>query len=123
MGVALEQVVRPHDRGVAAGIAAAQPSLLEHGDVGDAVIPGEIVGRRQTMAATTDDDDVIGRLGVGTSPGLRPVRMLRHRIAGEGSDRILHSTVLWRASGSTATGVIAGGAPLRRQIYNKDLML
>src|SRR5713226_9266923 len=106
MGVALEQVVRPYDRGVAAGIAAAQPALLEHGDVGDAVIPGEIVGGRQTVAAATDDNDVIGRLRIGSPPSLRPVRMLRQRIASQGSDRILHSAVLWPAQGSAATGII-----------------
>ena len=55
------QVVGADDRGVAAGIAAAEPALLQHRDIGDAVLLGEVVGGREPMAAAADDDDVVFR--------------------------------------------------------------
>ena len=41
----IPEVVGAHDGGVAPHAAAAQPASLEHGDVGDAVDLGEVVGR------------------------------------------------------------------------------
>ena len=59
----LEQVVGADDGGVTAGVAAADPALLEHGDVGQAVLLGEVVGRAQAVAAAADDDGVVAGLG------------------------------------------------------------
>ena len=59
------QIVRAHDRRVARGVAAGEIALLEHGDLADAVMLGEVVGRRQTVAAAADDDDVVGVAGLG----------------------------------------------------------
>jgi len=44
-GALIEQVVGADDGGVAAGVAAADPALLEHRDVGGAVLAGDVVGR------------------------------------------------------------------------------
>ena len=45
------QIVGADDGRIAAGIAAADVALLEHRDVGDAVIAGQIVGGRQSVTA------------------------------------------------------------------------
>jgi hypothetical protein len=42
--VAGQQIVRADDRGVAPDVAAAEPTLLQHCNVGDAVLLGQIVG-------------------------------------------------------------------------------
>src|SRR5207302_9636568 len=55
-------VVRADDRGVATGGARADVALLEDGDVGDAVVLGEVVGRGETVRAPADDDDVVAPL-------------------------------------------------------------
>ena len=59
LGVGAQQVVGAHDRGVASGVAAAQPALLQHRDIGDAVLLGEVVGRRQAVAAAADDHHLV----------------------------------------------------------------
>ncbi len=88
MGVGLEPVVRAHDRGVAPGVAAAEPALLEHRDVGDAVLLGEVVGGRQAMAAATHNHDVVSRLRLGAAPGRGPARMVAQRIARQAEEGI-----------------------------------
>ena len=45
------EIVGADDRGVAAGVAAAEPALLEHRDIGDAVLLREVVGGREPVAA------------------------------------------------------------------------
>jgi len=54
--------------------AAADPALLQHGDVADAVLLGEVVGRGEAVAAAADDDDVVFRPGFRAAPGERPIR-------------------------------------------------
>ena len=61
--------------GVAAGIAATQPALLDHGDVADAVVLREVVGGGQPVAAAADDHRVILRLRLRRAPGRRPARL------------------------------------------------
>ena len=56
------QIVGSDDGGVAAGIAAADIAFFEHRHIGDAVIARQVIGRRQSMAATTDNDHVVARL-------------------------------------------------------------
>ena len=73
------KIVRPDDRGVAPGIAAAQPALVDHRDIGDAVLLGQIIGGTQTMPARADDDHVIFGLGLAVGPLLRPAL-----VAGQG---------------------------------------
>ncbi len=67
------QVVGADDGGVARGVAAAQPALLHHRDVADAVFLGQVIGRGQAVAAAADDDHVVHRLGRGRAPHALPV--------------------------------------------------
>ena len=59
-----------------AGVAAADPALLEHGDIADAVFLGEIVGGGEPVAAAADDDRRIGALRLRAAPGLRPALVM-----------------------------------------------
>ena len=56
------QIVGADDGSVAAGIAAAEVALVEHGDVADAVVAGQIIGGRQTVTAGADDDHIVAGL-------------------------------------------------------------
>ena len=67
-GALVVEVVRADDGGVAACVAAAEPALLDHRDVGDAVFLGEIVGGAEPVAAGADDDDVVFGLRLGVRP-------------------------------------------------------
>ena len=57
------EVVGTDDSRIAAGIAAPEPALFEHRDIGDAVFLGKVIGGRQAMPACTDNDDIIFRFG------------------------------------------------------------
>src|SRR6266853_5167589 len=94
-GALIEQVVGADDGGVAAGVAAADPALFEHCDVGEAMLAREVVGCSQSVTAAADDEGVIGGLGLGTAPLRRPAALAgqapyQQRQAGEG----LHRRVL-----------------------------
>ena len=62
------QVVGADHRRVAGDVAAREPAALEDRDVGDPVPLGEVVGRRQAVAAAADDHDVVGALRLGVPP-------------------------------------------------------
>ena len=72
LDVRRQEIVRADDGGVAAGIARADPSLFENGDVGQAVLLGEIVGGRQAMTAAADDDHIVFALRLRIAPCRRP---------------------------------------------------
>ena len=91
----LPEVVRADDRGVAPGIAAAEPALLQHRDIGDAVLLGEVIGGREPMSAGADDDRVIGRLRLGVAPLLRPAGIVLERLQRDVDERESHRTRLW----------------------------
>ena len=55
------QVVGTDDSRVARRVAAAEPALVEHRDVGDAVILGEIVGGGEPVPAGADYRHVVAR--------------------------------------------------------------
>ena len=74
--VAGQQVVGADDGGVAADVAAAEPALLQHRDIGDPVLLGEIERGRQPVPAAADDDDVVGRLELGVAPDAASSRVL-----------------------------------------------
>ena len=40
-------------------VAGGEPTLFEHRNVGDAPVPGQVVGTGQTVPATADDDNVV----------------------------------------------------------------
>ena len=86
LGVAAQQVVRPDDGGVAPDVAAAEPALLDHRDIGDSVVLGEVVGGREAMPAAADDD-VIGGLRLGfrqaASQSRSPLSALRRMAKAE----------------------------------------
>jgi hypothetical protein len=77
--IAGQQVVRAHDGGVAPDIARPEIGLLHHGDIGDAVLLGEIMRSGKPMSAPADDHHVIGGLGLGLAPERLPVA-----VAGDG---------------------------------------
>jgi hypothetical protein len=66
------EIVRADRRGVAAGIAAAQPAALDHRDIAQAMGPGEIVGRGKPLPAAADDHHIVARLGLRAAPGGAP---------------------------------------------------
>ncbi len=76
----LPEVIGADDRGVASGVAAAEPALLQHRDIAEAVLPGEVIGGCKPMPARANDDDVISRLGLGVAPLLRPAGVVRERL-------------------------------------------
>src|SRR5437867_977746 len=86
--VGVEVVIRADDRRVAAGVTAAQPTLLEHGDILQAMLLGEVVRRREAMAAAADDDRIVARLRHRAAPGERPVLVPRERVARDREDRV-----------------------------------
>jgi hypothetical protein len=55
-------------RRVAGHIAAGEPALIQHRDVGDAVVLDEIVRGRQAVPSPADDDDVICPFGLRIAP-------------------------------------------------------
>ena len=88
--VAGQQIIGADDRRVAADIAAADPALFEHGDIGEAVLLGEIIGGGEAVAAAADDHGVIRGFGFRIAPGRRPAAMAGHRVAKQGEERIVH---------------------------------
>ena len=67
-GRGVPQVVGADHGRVAGDVAAGEPALLDDAHVGDAVVPGQVVGGGQAVAAAADDDDLIGVLRLGVSP-------------------------------------------------------
>ena len=59
------EIVGANDRGVASGIAAADPAFLQHRDIREPMLFGQVVGGRQSMPAATDDDDIVFTCGSG----------------------------------------------------------
>ena len=94
-------VVGADDRRVAPRVAAAEPALLEHGDVGRAVLLGEVVGGREPVPAAADDDRVVARLRRGTAPGERPALVVAPRVARQREDRVFQRSPLPSAPAST----------------------
>ena len=90
MGALVQKVVRPDDGGVAAGVAAPQPALLEHRDVPDAVQLREVVRGREPVAAAAHDDDIVGLPGLGAAPRGRPALVSAECVAREGEDGVSH---------------------------------
>ena len=77
------QVVGPDDRGVPRHVAAGQPAPFEHGDVGDAVVLGQVVRGGQTVSTGADDDDVVATAwGRGCARGSPGATAARSAIAG-----------------------------------------
>lgn len=58
-GAFVIEIIGPDDGRIAARIAAAKPTFVDHRDVGDAMFLGKIIGGAQPMPARTHDNDVI----------------------------------------------------------------
>ena len=82
------QVVRTDDGGVPPGVAAAEPALLDHRDIGDAVVLAEVVGGGEAVSPCPHDDRVVGGLGFRRGPGAFPTHVVAECFAGDGKDRI-----------------------------------
>ena len=61
----LGKVIRAHDRRIAPGIAATDITLIDNGDVRDAVVTREVVGGGKTMTTGADDHDIVVAFQIG----------------------------------------------------------
>src|SRR5207249_10211055 len=59
MGALVPEIIGAHDGSVSTDAAAPEPALFEHGDIGDAVFLGKVVGGGQAMAASSDNNHII----------------------------------------------------------------
>ena len=104
--VGLQQVVRAHDGGVAPGVPTPEPAFLHHRHAGDAVQLGEVVRRRETVAAAADDHDVVLGLRLRAAPRPRPPPVVAQRVPGETEDRVPHARRSWVRAAPTIHGII-----------------
>ena len=88
--VARQEVVGPHNRGVAANIARAKVALFQHSYVGQPVVLGQIIGRGQPMPAAADHDGVIFGLGCGIAPRAAPACVAQKPLGYDFPTRIAH---------------------------------
>ncbi len=77
------KIVRADDRGVAPGIAAADPAFLDDRDVPHAVLGRHVIGGREAMSAPADDHGIVGGLRLGVAPLLRPAGVTGEALADE----------------------------------------
>ena len=75
-GALIPQIVGADDRGVAPGVAAAEPAALQHRDIAHAMLARKVVRRGQAVAAGADDHHVVRRAAARAS-ATAPAR--RHR--------------------------------------------
>src|SRR3546814_747059 len=85
LGAFVIEVVGADDGGIAPRIAAAEPTLLDHCHIADAVLLGQIIGRAQAVPAGADNHDVIFGFRLGIRPLLLPALVAAHRLAKERS--------------------------------------
>ena len=88
--IAGQQVVRADDGGVAADIAAADPTLLEHRDVPQAVHLGEVVRGGETVPAAADDHGIVGRARRGIAPRRLPTAVATQRFGEQSEGGVAH---------------------------------
>ena len=83
------EIVRANDRGIAPRVPAAKPALFNHGQIGDAKILTQVIGRSQTMAACANDDRVILGLWCWVAPRAFPTLVISQCLFDDGKDRIV----------------------------------
>ena len=81
-------IVGADDRGVAPDIARADIAALDHSDIGDAVLLGEVIGGRQPMPAAAHDDDIIFGLGLRLAPDRFPACVALEGLGEDREDRV-----------------------------------
>jgi hypothetical protein len=82
------EIVGADDGGVAAGVAAAEPALLDHCDIGDAVLLGQVIGGPQAVSAGADDDDIIVLARLRRRPLRGPALVAAEPLAGDSKSGI-----------------------------------
>ena len=82
--VVLHHVVGAHDGRVAPRVARADVAFFQHGNILDAMVLGQVVGRGQPVSTAAHDDHVIALLGLGVAPGTVPILVSRQCIAQQG---------------------------------------
>src|SRR5436853_5596792 len=88
MRALVPEIVGAYHGGVAPGVAAAEPALLQDRDIGDAVLLGEIIGGGKPMPAAADDDGLIRGLWIRAAPRLLPTIGEAERVAEEAESGI-----------------------------------
>ena len=86
-GALLVEVVGADDRGIAPGIAAADPALLEHGDFGEAMLLGEVVGCGEAVPASAHDHCIVGGFRLGRAPLALPTLVTDKSLGQERAQR------------------------------------
>src|SRR5947207_1397181 len=71
VGRLVPEVVGTDDGRVPRLVAAREPALLDHADIGDAVVLRQVVGGGQAMAPAAHDHHLVGGLRLGGTPVLR----------------------------------------------------
>src|SRR5438128_1459230 len=67
-GAIIPEVVGANDGGVASHVAPRQPAPLQHRNISDAMVLGQVVGGRQAVATRPHDDDVVRALRFRIAP-------------------------------------------------------
>src|SRR5687768_4272930 len=89
------EIIRATHLRVATRVATADPALLEHGDISNAVLPGEIVSSREPMPTAADDHHLVAGLRRWRTPGPPPALVSPQRIASQIEERIpLHGPIV-----------------------------
>ena len=78
------QIVGADDRGIPARVAATQPAFFDDRHIGDPEVLAKVIGSRQTMPASTDDDDVIFFLRFRARPSAFPSAVISERFTRNG---------------------------------------
>ncbi len=84
----IPQIVRADDSRVAAGVAAAQPALLENSHVGDAVFFRQVVCGGKTVPPATDDDHLVTLFRLGCAPCTLPPFVIAEGVAYQAANGI-----------------------------------
>ena len=80
----LSQKIGADGHGVPPRVAPAQPTLLQHRDIGDAVLLCKEISRTEAVAPASDNDNVVFAPGIGASPHLLPITMSRQGVSRQG---------------------------------------
>src|SRR5450631_4305458 len=107
-GAFVEQVIGANDGGIAARVAAADPSFLEHRNVGQAVFLRQVIRRPQSMSAAAHDDGVVGGLGLGLAPLLLPPEVAGQSAPDQRQRRECLSAHEWRAGRQARRSLLSG---------------
>jgi hypothetical protein len=107
------EVIRAHDRRVAADVAVADQTPLEHGDALEAVIAREMEGRGEPVAARADHDHVVRRLERPARPERAPERIADETGAQQGERGVARRGGLYHRSPKAYRALARGETPTR----------